>query len=152
MDKNCVSQWSEFEHFLKWCIYIKIPVFIPFVMPLMWLLPTSCARSSQFTAESLWSKQFMSQTLSKYSHSLRTCNIRDVHFGEGAISYFYRFFFFLTLPSLNHLYQGRWALKGSLTKWVSGWRIFNDTCRKLDGFVTVLAPTSTKHLRMNLRL
>lgn len=154
MDKNCVSQWSEFEHFLKWCIYIKIPVFIPFVMPLMWLLPTSCARSSQFTAESLWSKQFMSQTLSKYSHPLRTCNIRDVHFGEGAISYFYRvfFFFFFDTTLFEPFISRLMGLEGSLTKWVSGWRIFNDTCRKLDGFVTVLAPTSTKHLRMNLWL
>lgn len=95
-ERNCVFQQSDSELFLKWCIYIKIPVIIPIVMPLMWLLPTSWARSIQFTVESLWSKQFMSQTLSKHSRPLRTCNIRDVHFGEGAISYFDSFFFFLT--------------------------------------------------------
>lgn len=62
------------------------------------------------------------------------------------------FFFFFDTTLFEPFISRLMGLEGSLTKWVSGWRIFNDTCRKLDGFVTVLAPTSTKHLRMNLWL
>ncbi len=64
-------------------------------------------------------------------HPLRTCDIRDVHFGERGISYYYELRH-LDTTLFESFISRSMGLEGFLTKWVSGWRIFNDTCRKLD--------------------